>query len=209
MNKLIANSLFGYFESLYDLNWNIITLCGLDVEDFSAHHEKLLRNVIITIPQLVPYFFNKNDNKYTINPKDGLLDFSEDVPYLRADYDAILQHHYDLLESIKKVRNKFEHKMHGAQITGAGSVEGHVSFEITFTIGNEEIEISSDAIIPFIKDINNLFSKLQKDLFQYAKDNDKQFRAYYHRLLRFDFADFNKIYTSDILYIIGGSLLPF
>lgn len=209
MNIVIAHSLYGYFESLYDLNRNIISLCGLDIEDFSGHHEKILRNVIIAIPQLIPYSYNKSSNKYIINSKDGLLEFSSDIPYLLSDYNDILQKHYTLLESVKKVRNKLEHKIHGAQIVGGGSVQDHVSFEIDFSIENEEIQISSNAIIPFIMDINDLFSKLQKDLYQYAKENEKEFRAYFHRMLRFNFADFNKIYTSNVLFIIGGSLLPF
>lgn len=209
MNLVTAHSLYGYFETLYDLNRSIITLCGLDIEDFSKPHEKILHNIITSIPQLVPYSYDKSRNKYKINSKDGLLEFSPDVPYLLADYNDILQKHYTLLESVKKVRNKLEHKIHGAQIVGGGSVQDHVSFEIDFSIENEEIQISSNAIIPFIMDINNLFSKLQKDLSQYAKENEKELRAYFHRMLRFDFADFNKIYTCNELFIIGGSLLPF
>lgn len=37
MNKEIANSMFGYLETLYNINKNLIELCGIDaVDDFES-----------------------------------------------------------------------------------------------------------------------------------------------------------------------------
>ena len=57
--------------------------------------------------------------------------------------------------------------------------------------------------------MNTLFAKLQESVAQFAKEKVNLYYSFYHRLLHFDFADFNKIYESNILHIIGKSLFPF
>lgn len=216
MNTRIANALFGYFEALYDLNRNVIMLCGFDLEDLSRPYEKLMGNIIVAIPQLVPYVFDKATERYIISPKDGLLEYSAEIPYLQTGYEEILKKHYNFLSAIKKIRNKFEHKMHGATLKSSGKVSGrslagipYSSFDMTYSVEGEEIELQSRDIINFAFDMNNLFSKLQKSVEQYAEDSEKIEYPYYQRLLRFNFADFNWIYKSDVLHLVGKSLFPF
>ena len=153
MDFVIAYALIGYFESLYDLNRSIITLCGLDVEDNFGQYEKLLNSVIIAIPQLVPYKRDRANDKYIIISKDGLLEFSDEIPYLQEDYENLLQKHYDFLASVKRIRNKFEHKMHGAQLIGRRNTCGQVSFSMTYSVEGQEIELNSSNIISFISDL--------------------------------------------------------
>lgn len=54
MNVEIANALYRYFEALYELNQNIIVLCGVDVLDNRGEYEKNIENVIHLMPKLVP-----------------------------------------------------------------------------------------------------------------------------------------------------------
>ncbi len=209
MNKEIANALGGYFETLYDLNRDLITLCGLDIIDNAGQYEVFVKNVIQAVPRLVPYAYKKSDQKYIIVPHDGLLEFSEHISFLKDDYESILRHHYAFLENVKTIRNKFEHKMHGVQLVASGSVEGSVSFDMTYLTGDQKITLTAAEFIRFTKDINCLFSKIQKLIGAFAYENGKSDHRYYRRLIRYDFCDFNRIYESDILEIIGKAFFPF
>lgn len=132
MTITAVNALFRYFETLYNLNQNMIALCGTDVFDHKGEQERRIDEVIMAVPRLVPYGFNKKTGAYEIEKADGLMKFSDDIPFLSADYESILQKHKDFLEKAKKVRNKLEHEMHGARIVASSS--GTTSmFYVTYT----------------------------------------------------------------------------
>ena len=150
MTTEIANALCGYFETLYDLNRNLITLCGVDVIDNSGQYEKHLADVIQGIPRLVPYSFDKEKDTYVIVKRDGLLEFSSELPFLSADYESLLANNYDFLSKSKTIRNKFEHKIHGARLMSAGSGSG-ILFDMTYRLRDGEITLSAGEIIMFTK----------------------------------------------------------
>jgi len=209
MTVEIANALCGYFETLYELNRDLIKLCGLSVIDNSGQYEKHIKNVIHAIPRLVPYDYDNKKEKYRINHRDGLLEFSDRLPFLQEAYENILQCHIDFLSDVKTIRNKFEHKMHGAKLVGGISSESLVSFDLAYEVDNQRITLSSGAIIRFVKDLNSLFAKIQKWVDSFAYENGKTDYPYYRRLIRYDFCDFNKIYESDVLGFVGKALFPF
>lgn len=62
MNVEIASALYRYFEALYELNQNIMVLCGIDVLDNRGEYEKNIENVIHLVPKLVPYKYDKRKN---------------------------------------------------------------------------------------------------------------------------------------------------
>lgn len=208
MTRKVANALYRYFEALYDFNRNLITLCGVDVLDNAGYYEKYVEEIIHVVPQLIPYAFNRTVNKYEIDASDGLLEFSEELPFLKCDYVSILQEHYDLLVRIKKIRNKFEHRMHGANIVASGS--GSISlFDVTYEIGNQDIDLKASELIALVEDINGLFSKIQQKMDKYVYNQKEEWHPYFCRLMRYDFSDFNKIYESGMLRTFGKMLLPF
>lgn len=139
--------------------------------------------------------------------RDGLLEFSEDLPFLKKDYESLLECHIIFLKKIKEIRNKFEHKMHGADLTSAGAGT-FIEFELVYHTGQKEITVYSGEFIRLMKDLNILFSKIQSTLKDFALKEEKQYYPYYQRLMRLDFADFNKIYDSDLLKVIGRAFLP-
>ena len=55
MEKNTLNALYRYFEALYEMNQNLIVLCGMNVIDNRCKYGKILENVIQAIPRLVPY----------------------------------------------------------------------------------------------------------------------------------------------------------
>ena len=208
MTAKIVNALLSYFETLYDLNRNLIMCCGLDVIDNSGKYEKPLQQIIQDVPRLIPYKYNKKDEQYCIEEKDGLLEFSDELPFLKDCYNEILKSNYLFLEDVKNIRNKLEHKMHGVRLF-SGISGGMDMFSVTYTIGQNEITLTADQFIELVKQINELFSRIQKCVDIFAYENEKDDHPFYCRLLRYDFCDFNKIYDSDLLTIFGQALFPF
>ena len=208
MTVKIVNALLGYFETLYNLNRNLIMCCALDTFDNSGKYEKPLQQIIQDVPRLVPYKYNKKDNQYQIEEKDGLLEFSDELPFLKGCYNEILKSNYSFLADVKDIRNKLEHKMHGVRLTSSSSSSMDM-FDMTYTIGQKEITLTAGQFIEFVKQINELFSRIQKLVAAFAYENGKDDHPYYCRLFRYDFCRFNKIYDCNLLTDIGQALFPF
>ncbi|WMJ24089.1 hypothetical protein RBG61_05310 [Paludicola sp. MB14-C6] len=205
----VANSLSGYIETLYILNKKLIKLCGSDyyTPDYEFDSKAIL-DIIQDIPRLIPYSKSKDGKKLEYKNRDGLLEYSNDIDYLKNDYDEILKNNYDFLDKIKDVRNKYEHKLHDIQLLsyGGGSL---IIFEFILKIEDKIIKIDSDNLIKLIKQLNKLFSKIIIDIKACAEANNKQEYPYYKKISRFDFNDFNLIYESDLLRKIGKALYNF
>lgn len=82
-------------------------------------------------------------------------------------------------------------------------------FSVTYEVAENEIDLRADEIIAFVKDMNVLFSKIQKLVHISAREHKYDDHPYYRQLVRYDYADFNKIYKSNLLHILGKALLPF
>lgn len=204
----IANALFGYLETLYNLNQKLVKLCGIDVIDDFESSEKDILDMIQDVPRIIPYSFNKKTQKLEFKERDGLFEYQDSILYLKDDYEQILLENYDFLDKIRKIRNKYEHKMHGVKHKSSGSSSLSL-FDYTFMVENESIEITAGSFIKLIKSVNNLFSKIVCDISKYAYENKKDDYLYYRRITRFDFTDFNKIYDNDILRIVGKIMKKF
>ena len=204
----IANALFGYLETLYNLNQKLVKLCGIDVIDDFESGEKEILDIIQDVPRIIPYSFNKKTQTLILKDRDGLLEYKDNISYLKEDYEKILSDNYEFLDKIRKIRNKYEHKMHGVKHKSSGS--GSFSlFDYTFMVGDESMEITAGSFIKLIKSVNNLFSKIVLDISKYAYENKKEDYLYYRRITRFDFKNFNKIYDNDILRIVGKIMKKF
>lgn len=204
----IANALFGYLETLYNLNQKLVKLCGIDVIDDFESGEKDILDMIQDIPRIIPYSFNTDTLKLEFKQRDGLLEYQDSILYLKDNYEQILLENYDFLDKIRKIRNKYEHKMHGVKYKSSGS--GSLSlFDYIFMVENKSIEITADSFIKLLKSVNCLFSKIVDDISKFAYQNQKEDYVYYRRITRFDFTDFNKIYDNEILRIVGKIMKKF
>lgn len=204
----IANALFGYLETLYNLNQKLVKLCGIDVIDDFESGEKEILDIIQDVPRIIPYSFNKKTQILILKDRDGLLEYKDNISYLKEDYEKILSDNYEFLDKIRKIRNKYEHKMHGVKHKSSGS--GSFSlFDYTFMVGDESMKITAGSFIKLVKSLNNLFSKIVLDISKYAYENKKEDYLYYRRITRFDFKNFNKIYDNDILKIVGKIMKRF
>lgn len=198
-----------YFETLYELNRNLIVFCGVALDDNCQwNYYKYINDVVCAIPKLVPYSFKKSKEKYEIDNSDGLIEFSNELPNMKKDYQDLLNNHYDFLRKIKEIRNKFEHKMHKAFIPEIGYGDFCV-FDLVYKCDDELIELQAKNFIDFVKDLNRLFQSIQSSVEEYAYKESKQYYPYYQRLLRYKFSDFNLIYDSEHLRVFGKAMIPF
>ena len=208
MDYEIAGSLRCYFETLYDLNRNLIKCFGADIIDDSIEYGRLLRHIIEDIPKLIPYIRDKSTQELIIAAKDGLLQFSDKLPYLADKYQSLLDKHREFLTNVKDVRNKLEHRMQDVIYLSSGS-SPFTMFDITYSVGEKEITLQAEEFTAFIKDLNLLYYQLQREVDSFICQNKIQGHAYYEGLLRFNFIDFNKIFDSDLLVIFGKTLYSF
>ena len=208
MNIEIANSLSGYIETLYKLNQKLLKLCGTDVIDKYEFSHKEILDIIQDIPRLIPYQYNKTLKILELTDKNGLLEYKNDITYLKEKYTEILKDNYEFLDSIRKIRNKYEHKMHDIKRKSSGS--GTTSyFDFEFELAGEPVIVEAVDFIKLIKKLNSLFSLIVRDIQKYSYENGKQDYPYYKRLCRFDFEDFNIIYNSNLLRIFGKVMLDY
>ena len=72
MNIEIANAMSGYFETLYEMNKNLIRLCGAEIFYYRfSELKKVTLDIIQDVPRLIPYSY---DNK-----KQDLISAVENV----------------------------------------------------------------------------------------------------------------------------------
>ncbi len=159
MNVKIANAMYGYLETLYIMNQKLLKLCGSDVIDGFENNSKIVLDIIQDIPRLVPYSYNNKKKILEYDDRNGLLEFKEDIEYLLEEYDKILKENYNFLNNVRKIRNKYEHKMHGVKHISSGS-GSHCLFDFSFKVAEEDIQVRAGNIIKLVKSLNILFSKI-------------------------------------------------
>lgn len=207
MNFEFANSLSGYIETLYFINKNIIKLSGRDAFYYD-NSEKLVLDIMQDIPRIIPYKYDKKSNKLILNDKDGLLEYQNELIFLKKEYDEILEMNYDIIDKIRKIRNKYEHKMH--DIKYLSSISGGVSLlSFDFIVDGGSIKVKTEELIKLIKAVNNLFKKLVEEIKVWANANNKTNYKYFQKLDRFEFTEFNEIYDSNLLMKVGKVLNDF
>lgn len=209
MNLEIANAMSGYFETLYEMNQKLIRLCGAEIFYYRfSEFEKITLDIIQDIPRLIPYSYDNKEQDLVLDDRNGLLEYQEEIKYLKKDYQNIVNKYKKTLNKIRKIRNKYEHKMHDVKYQSSGT--GSMSlFDIEFKVNDVFIRIYAGELINLIKETNIVFSKISQEIRAFAYQKKKEGYAYYERINRFDFKDFNEIYESDILRKIGKVMNKF
>ena len=72
MTITTADALYRYFEVIYNLNQNLITLCGTNILYHKEEQDRRIDEVVMAIPRLIPYSKNKQTGDYQIKKTDGL-----------------------------------------------------------------------------------------------------------------------------------------
>lgn len=207
----LANAVFGYFSTLYYLNRRLIMLCSVDVIQNSGQYETDLQQIILDLPRLIPYRYNKAHEKQEIDARDGLMEFSSELPFLRKEYENLLSVHDDFLDRVRRVRNKLEHIQHGARLIDSDD-GGPCGFSCSFLIKEDNqyrpVVLHGNEFICCVEDLNTLFSKIQSTI-EAETSEEELAKSYYSRILRYRFSDFNLLYHNPNLYHFGQALFPF
>lgn len=205
MNQQIINSIYKYIEVLYENNQRLIKVFGMDAIDNYNDGTKDILNIIQDIPRLIPYSYCEDDHKLFLEPEDGLLQYEKKIKYLRDGYKEILNNNEDCLIKIKKIRNKYEHKLHNIE-TPSRFTGNDDWFRYGFKIKTKKYNIESEELVKLFKDLNVLYDKLIDDILKYAYKN-KDDHPFFTRLRRVDLLGFNKLYDSKLLYEIGKAII--
>ena len=208
MNIVIANACTGYFEILKDINERALKLSGADVYFDAGMYERETLDLIQLMPRIIPYKPKKINNEISmmLDENSGLIEFEEELCYLRDGYTDIIENHQVLLDSIRILRNKYQHKIHAIKFDLAHSSEGE-PMEITYSIGNKKCLVKMEELLVVIKKLNVLFDKIVQETIE-CEEIKRVYGQYpyYKRLLRYDFLDYNAILNSSISFIIGKKL---
>lgn len=208
MTEEIVSALSGYIQVLYELNQKLIKLCGTSISRKYEYSHKEILDIVQEIPRVIPYEYNKKKKCLELVDKNGLLEYKKSINYLESKYLEILDDNRSFLDNVRKIRNKYEHKMH--DVKRITSISGNTSyFEFEFEVDGKVIVIEAKDFIKVIKKLNSLFSLIVKEIVEYVKENEKEDNPYYRRLSRFDFEEFNKIYESGLLRTFGKLMLDF
>ena len=212
MNIEIANACYGYLEALYDLNKNIIKLCGADIMIHNEDAISLSMKIVSEFTRIMPYSQSRKEQRYVLSFCDGLLEYKEDILYLEEDYKTILQNHYSLIEKIYLVRNKYEHKMHGVKYQSSisgGNTKYELFFEVIHNGEKKDIILTVEEFVELVSELNILYAKISDEIREIAIREDRAEYRFYEKVIRFRFGYFNDIYASAILREIGKMLYDF
>lgn len=208
MDVKIVNAIGGYLETLYDVNVRLIKLCGMDVMSSFGKEERLILDIIQDIYRVFPYRYNQNNQRLELDNNGGLLEYGDIFDFLEDDFISILNNNYKFLDSIRKIRNKYEHRMHEVKIVGES--DGTFSlFDFDLVVGGIHIILCAKNFINLLTQLNTVYSKTQRAVILFAQESDKTEYAYYRRLSRLDFNDFLKIYNDNNLRLIGKIMHEF
>lgn len=207
----LVNAVFGYFSTLYYLNRKLIMLYCMDVIQNSGQYENELQQIILDLPRLIPYKYDKSRRVLEISDRDGLIEYSNELPFLRNEYEKLLSAHYDFIDKVRMIRNKLEHVQHGAKLTYSGS-GGPCGFECSFSIKEHNlcrrIVLYGNEFICCVEELNTIFSKIQDTIREKSSEEELD-KPYYQRILRYSFSNFNSLYHSTEIYSFGQALFPF
>jgi len=167
-----------------------------------------LLDLLHSIPQLIPYKYDKEKNDIVISREYGLMEYRKHFKFLSNGYKKIISENKKLLDNVRTIRNKYEHQLHKAEVRCNFS-GGNDGFKYEFLIKNKIIEICSRELIILYKDLNIMFSRLVSEVVKWANENSKGNYPITGKLSRFDFLDFNTIYESELLPQIGTILFDF
>lgn len=220
MNKKLCENLMPYIETLYIINQKLIKLCGTSASTRYEYSHRELLYIIDNLVRVHPFGYNRKTKKLELMEDNCILEYKESIKYLEEDFENILYSNYDILNKIRILRNKYEHKIQSInchETFSGADILFYFSFRVEIDGKKEKIEVQAREMIDLCISLNNLYSKIVKDIIEFKKsDNDKDKDKYIFdkydylsKISRFDFEDFNKIYNDEKLNIFGKLMLDF
>jgi len=196
-----------YCQILDETNKMIIKLIGMDCIDYRNEMESYFSKIAHNISILVPY--SVNDIKTKLCCSDGILLFSSELLFIKADYVKLLNDYSNIFFNIKNIRSKYEHEPHNifAELLSSGTSYPRATFKYLNNVKNSGIiekkfTVDSNDLILIIKVINGIFNKVIEELRRFYFENHDKYEnnLYFRKYTSLDFLRYNKLYDSNLLY---------
>lgn len=196
------NSIGVYFFILEDINNKLQNLIKNKFDNVEEV-EILFFDIAVNLNRIIPMKYKK------ISYNDGILKLSKYLDFLKEDYNKLYETFSEELITINDVRNKFEHVPH--VIKWVNYLGSNLSKCITFINeeynydileGNNELiekreqkneklkwQIDTDVFAKIVIEIDKIFTKIQKKLEEYFKNNIKALNhPYIKKLININFS---------------------
>jgi hypothetical protein len=196
----ISSAIRDYIRTLHFVNADFIKVAAFDAIR-NNDEDYLISKLSSNLMRLLPIKSNKKRKIIELDYSAGLLEFNDEYPFLDSGFKDIINNNYDLVNNLRIIRNKYQHKLHGIvhKSTGSGSSS---LLTITIIVDGKEHEISCDQILNVIEELNNIYGKLLSLVIE--KYYIEPFpNLYFENLKRFDFIEYNKVLRSNNLKSIG------
>lgn len=202
----IGNAIRDYIRCLHEVNGKLIIVSSYDAIRDKGEDIELI-TVISQLIRLIP--ISKKNGVLMINNRDGLLEYSDEFEFLSDSFRTLLEKHYSVIDKLRDVRNKYQHKLHSNRHYATSSGSGSL-LTLYISIEEKDLIIECDEIISLLMDLNLVYDKLLKLIIKkYYYNNSDGKHTYYEHLSGFDFLNYNKVLSIKELKIIGQIFKPF
>lgn len=183
------NNLYPYFKMLDNINNDLTELIKNNKDNDLYKNEELFYKITSELLRILPYKYNKNDDKLKLDRNSGILLLNNKINYIEEKYTKILdfEYFYDVLKDIHIIRNKYIHEPHN--ISCAFSVGGTSICSMGLYYKTQLLSISSISLTPIIYYLNKVFEMIKKDAMNLIEKNEKYKEyPYYKTFINFDFS---------------------
>ena len=195
-DKIWFNGVYPYFRMQKEINNLLILLkkFNTDMEEQEDNFLKLTTELLRILPFKIDV--DKKDNSIITGihllMNDGILLLNNYFPYLKNDYNNIINTYFIDLVQIIKIRNKYIHEPHNIKCTMF--LCGGNNDKAGFKYKEEYYELNTDSLIKIIKEINIVFNKI-KEKFRNKVDelsDEEQSHPYIQNVFNYYFENYNK-----------------
>lgn len=190
------NDLYPYFKMLDNINNDITKLIRNNKDNDFYQNEELFFNITSEIMRLLPFDYNKKDDKLILNKRSGILLLNNKSNYVEEKYTKILNfdRFHEVLKDIRRIRNKYIHEPHN--ISCAFSVGGTSICSMGLYYKTQLLSISSISLTPIVYYLNKIFERIKNDTMKLIEKNEmyKEY-PYYETFNIFDFSKNHWHYT--------------
>lgn len=195
-DKIWFNGVYPYFRMQKEINNLLILLkkFNTDMEEREDNFLKLTTELLRILPFKIDV--DKKDNSIITGihllMNDGILLLNNYFPYLKNDYNNIINTYFIDLVQIIKIRNKYIHEPHNIKCTMF--LCGGNNAKAGFKYKEEYYELNTDSLIKIIKEINKVFEKI-KEKFRNKVDelsDEEQSHPYIQNVFNYYFENYNK-----------------
>lgn len=189
--ELICNFI-PYLKMLENINKSLTKVIKTNFKNKPYKNEELFYNITSELLRLMPYKYEKEDNKLELDKKCGIMLLSDKPNFIEEKYNKILNYEpfCKVLKDALKIRNKYIHEPHN--ISFAFSVNATTTCSMSLYYKTTLLSISTISIAPIVYYLNKIYNRVIDDIkIQVRNNNGNKKPQYYNELIKYDFRKWN------------------